>query len=87
LSSPAPLPLGDHLAFNLPTTLPWQSDASRLIDAGWNVSVVTFPRKDLGFRYIVAAQKEGERVVAHAESLPVGFSELAARVLGRAEAG
>jgi hypothetical protein len=67
--------------------LPWQNDANRLIDAGWNVSVVTFPREDLGFRYIVGAQKEGERVVAHADSLAAGFSELAARVLGRAEAG
>jgi hypothetical protein len=57
-----------------------------MIDAGWNVSVVTLPREDLGFRYIVAAQKEGERVVAHAESLTAGFSELAARVLGGAEA-
>ena len=67
-------------------TLPWQTDAHRLIDAGWNVSVVTFPREDLGLRYIVAAQKEGERVVAHAESLAAGFAELVERVLGGADA-
>jgi hypothetical protein len=66
--------------------LPWQTDASRLIDAGWNVSVVTLPREDLGFRYIVAAQKEGNRVVAHAESLTAGFAELVERLLGRAAA-
>jgi hypothetical protein len=66
--------------------LPWQTNASRLIDAGWNVSVVTFPREDLGFRYIVAAQKEGERVVAHADSLAAGFAELVERLLGRADA-
>ena len=45
--------------------------------------MVTFPREDLGFRYIIAAQKEGERVVAHAESLAAGFAELTARVLGK----
>ena len=67
--------------------LPWQTNANRLIDAGWNVSVVTFPREDLGFRYVVAAQKEGERVVAHSESLAAGFSELVERVLGGADAG
>ena len=63
--------------------MPWQNDASRLIDAGWNVSVVTLPREDLGFRYIIAAQKEGERVVVHVESLAAGFAELTARVLGK----
>jgi hypothetical protein len=65
--------------------LPWQTNANRLIDAGWNVSVVTFPREDLGFRYIVAAQKEGERAVAHAESLAAGFAELVERLLGGAD--
>jgi hypothetical protein len=66
--------------------LPWQTNASRLIDAGWNVSVVTFPREDLGFRYIVAAQKEGDRIVAHADSLAAGFAELVERVLGNGDA-
>jgi hypothetical protein len=56
-----------------------------LIEAGWNVSTVTFPREDLGFRYIVAAQKEGERAVAHADSLAAGFAELVERLLGRVD--
>jgi len=67
--------------------LPWQTDASRLIEAGWKVSIVTFPRGDQGFRYVVAAQKEGERLVVHAESLAAGFAELVQRVFDIADEG
>jgi hypothetical protein len=65
--------------------LPWQTNATRLIEAGWKVSVVTFPRDDLGYRYVVAAQKEGERLVSQAESLAAGFAQLVERIFGKAE--